>query len=401
MPDTTISDRLSQLLVSLCNEGWELYEPKKGRAAAPIDPHATHGSESIEHLTLRRTCLVLGVTYSQKIDELRFIPISNTLPPDAHRGVGLFDAVTKTHIIKPSYHGLVPLLVDAEAARLGLLDSTRFTLSDHTQMSDSAFLRSLYAQVIARDTADWLGTTLANVRKRIDEDDTTLEVIRTALYNAPDVLPDPVPMAAAIGITLDCWRHTEIEQLHATDKRLSDVIMAKLNITTTRRVRSYITSHGIDWMSVAGLLLDPERPAGEHTSIGELTGAHWPELAASIEQKLNYWQHVESVIGPRATLRLLSAVGSTDYTTRWWGNSWWPMLAGKVFDHVEKRFPQLLPEPVDEFSMMDLRSDVIYQPDELPDEVLAVLIDPPDGKGLRYGPVSKPKRHVLHLSEGV
>jgi hypothetical protein len=69
-----------------------------------------------------------------------------------------------------------------------------------------------------------------------------LKALKAVMYLANGVVPDPVPMAAAIGITLDCWRNTELETAHTGSKTLSDMVMAKLNIATTRAVRAYITT---------------------------------------------------------------------------------------------------------------------------------------------------------------
>jgi hypothetical protein len=399
MPDANTPSKLPELLASFFNAGWEQYKPMIYRKTVPNSGDTTTHGTATEQCVLQRTCLVLGVVYAPYTDELRLTPIVSTLP-GAKRGMELFDAMDQIRVIKPSYHGLVPLLVDAVAARHGLLDPTRFTLSDHRYMTDGDFLRGLYVQIIPREIAAWLDITQREARQRIDDDSDAQLAIRSALYHAPDVLPDPVPMAAAMGITLCCWRNTEIENLHVARKQLTDVVMAKLNIATTRSIRRYVTTSGIDWESVAGLLLDPERLGANGTSVGDLIGSEWSRLAASIDQELTHWQHVQSVVGPRATVRLLSVMGSSDYTKRWWGNSWWPTFSSQVFEHVEDSFPQLLPEPEHEFSSIDLRSDVVHQPDELSDDVLAALIDPPDGKGLRHGPVPRPRVQVLRVADG-
>lgn len=396
MRDTSLSTKVTKLLASLFDAGWELYAPKLRSKARSNTIDSVH-SDSVESLILRRTCMVLGISYDPNKDQLTFMPVVNSLSKPKDGSMDLYDAVLEPDVIEPSYHGLVPLLVDFVAARHGLLDPIRFTLSDHSNMSDTEFLRMVYAQVIARDTADWLGITQAKARQRIDADSDTLEAIRGALYHAPDVLPDPVPMAAAIGITLTCWRHTEIENLHVGNPDLTDVVMAKLNVATTRGIRPYITTNSIDWDGVTGLLLDPERPATNDRNISNTACPHWPTLVASIDVQIKRWQHVESVVGPKAAIRLLSAMGSIDYTSRWWGNGWWRTLADHVFEHVSEHFPELLPKSQDEFAPFDLASDLREHPDTLPDEVLSALIDPPDGKGLRYAPVPRPKVYVLRV----
>ncbi len=221
------------------------------------------------------------------------------------------------------------------------------------------------------------------------------------MYLAPDVVPDPVPVAAAIGITLDCWRHTEIEDLHAGSTTLTDVVMAKLSIITTRTVRAHITSQGIDWDAVAGVLLDPERRLYDGRAVLHLIGEpNWPKVRASIQAKLDRWTHVEQLAGPEATLRLVSVMGSTDYTARWWGNGWWPELSGQVLSHVEYRFPRLLdPEPDDPMPF-GYPSEVASHPEYLTDAFLNAQIDPPDNDGLRYADLPDIPRHDLKLADG-
>jgi hypothetical protein len=62
---------------------------------------------------------------------------------------------------------------------------------------------------------------------------------------APDVLPDLIPSAAAIGIPNWCWRNdTAVEDWHL----LSDALMTKVSISTTRAVMEHVDSYeGIDW----------------------------------------------------------------------------------------------------------------------------------------------------------
>lgn len=99
----------------------------------------------------------------------------------------------------------------------------------------------------------------------------------------------------------------------------------------------------------------------------------------------------------KATLRLASAMGSTDYTSRWWGNGWWTEFSDRVLHHVEETFPDLVPPGDDEFASRRLASALFHEPDTIPDTVLRSLIDPPDGKGLRFGALPEARTHLLSV----
>lgn len=78
----------------------------------------------------------------------------------------------------------------------------------------------------------------------------------------------------------------------------------------------------------------------------------------------------------------------------WWDNSWWSDFASEVLRRVEHRHPHLIDHSLDPDGF-ELLGDVQNQPDELLTETLAVLIDPPEGQGLRYSAVPRPKVHVI------
>lgn len=285
----------------------------------------------------------------------------------------------------------------------GYLDPTRFALpADISAQERVDFLVRLYGRYVGRVAAKWRGGNTLRALRALDEDEPFTQMLKGVMYLASGVVPDPVPIAAAIGITLDCWRNTELETAHAGSKKLSDVVMAKLSIATTRSVRGYIPTTGIDWAGVGGVLLDPERQLSPARTVAGLVGDyHWPAVQSSIEAKLENWLHIESVAGPEATLRLASAMGSTDYTSRWWGNGWWTEFSDQVLHHVEDKFPELLPSGDDEFASRRLASEVSHDPESLADAVLSALIDLPDGKGLRFATLPDVRRHRLAVGSAI
>lgn len=386
------------LLQPLYEAGWSEVPPLRRVTAADSD-------EALQQIALRRSCMVVGVQHvpsPKHRERLVFVPVAAHLEhPDD--GIGLLDAVAEPETIVGVSHGLQPFVIEDVAARLGLLDPTRFALpADISAQERVDFLVRLYGRYVGRVAAKWRGGNTLRTLRALDEDGPFTRMLKGVMYLASGVVPDPVPMAAAIGITLDCWRNTELETAHAGSKTLTDVVMAKLNIATTRWVRGYITTSGIDWAGVGGVLLDPERQLSHAQTVADLVGdRHWRTVQSSIEGTLENWMHIESVAGPEATLRLASAMGSTDYTSRWWGNGWWTEFADQVLRHVEEKFPDLLPSGDDEFAGRRLASDVFHDPESLSDAVLSALIDPPDGKGLRFADLPDIRTHRLEADSAI
>jgi hypothetical protein len=380
MRESNEPDRFEALLAPLYDAGWA-----RQRAVGPgklftVLPRGIHR-------VLRRSCLVIGVSYDIDEDDLEHVallPIADQLvQPDDELGV--HDAVDGTVDVWSHLDDMTTDLSVAFADE-GLLDPTRFRLPSKDPIAHVALLTTLYYTYVSRIAARWRGGYLPTALKAMDGDSTLRTQLRACMFLAPNVIPDPVPMAAAIGITLDCWRNTELETLHAsTHSRFTDLVMAKLNIATTRAVRDYITTAGIDWSGIGGVLLDAERAGGNNAgdSIADLTGAGWPALAASIEAKLARWEHIEQLAGPEATLRLASVMGSTDYTSRWWGNGWWRAYARNVLNDLQDRYPARLPRS-SELGPIDHLDALTDWPDEMPDDDLAFVVDPPNHHGLRH-----------------
>ncbi len=386
------------LLQPLYEAGWSEVTPHHRATAADSD-------EDLRQIALRRSCMVVGVQHvpsPKHREQLVFVPVVAHLE-HLDDGIGLFDAVAKPETIVGVSHGLQPFVIEDVAARLGLLDPTRFDLpADISAQERVDFLVRLYGRYVGRVAAKWRGGNTLRALRALDDDEPFTRVLKGVMYLASGVVPDPVPMAAAIGITLDCWRNTELETAHAGSKTLTDVVMAKLNIATTRSLRGYITTTGIGWAGVGGVLLDPERQLSHARTVAGVVGDHhWPAVQSSIKAKLENWLHIESVAGPEATLRLASAMGSTDYTNRWWGNGWWTEFSDQVLHHIEDKFPELLPSGDDEFANRRLANEVFHDPESLSDAVLSALIDPPDSKGLRLATLPDVKTHPLAADSAI
>jgi hypothetical protein len=91
----------------------------------------------------------------------------------------------------------------------------------------------------------------------------------------------------------------------------------------------------------------------------------------AIEKKLSNWQHLESILGPRAMVRLLSVTGRTPYTENWWGNGWWPDLCQQVVATIAGHD-------------IEIPASYAYAGNSSSSQ-LGHLLDPPEGEGLRWG----------------
>lgn len=115
--------------------------------------------------------------------------------------------------------------------------------------------------------------------------------------------------------------------------------------------------HGVDWPNVIQVLTEPDRQLPDGRKLSALFGAGWQPILAEVAERLSLFERAQHQLGPQATLRLLSILGSSSYTARWWGNRLWPDLCERVID----RFVQAkvkLPGPYGNRGAEALRRDL-------------------------------------------
>jgi hypothetical protein len=117
----------------------------------------------------------------------------------------------------------------------------------------------------------------------------------------------------------------------------------------TRAVAEHLNPvEGVDWTSVIASLTDPSWALPDGRVIAELFGDGWTEVRDSVRERLEQWRRLdEEILGPHATLRLLTIGGSTGHTRHWWGQGRWTAICRAVIaDAVEAGIA--LPAPYDD-----------------------------------------------------
>jgi hypothetical protein len=157
---------------------------------------------------------------------------------------------------------------------------------------------------------------------------------------------------AAIGLTVELWRNTTLEDLHAgTGAReqrdeddelrrrygwapvqafsgIPDPVMLQLNVSTFRQVRSALAKSGIDPDALGRRLLDERRVVtlGAVTvAVGELFAPVWEQLMideGGIATKLKQLSRFVTHFGPEAT-RQAAELFAQSYASHWFGTPWW------------------------------------------------------------------------------
>ncbi|MFJ8046050.1 hypothetical protein ACIRBX_36610 [Kitasatospora sp. NPDC096147] len=81
---------------------------------------------------------------------------------------------------------------------------------------------------------------------------------------------DALLWLAATRITLAVWRNTPVENWHAGTSPLHDGTMMRINVATTRLVRSMLSFDHVDWIAVGLAIVNPSRVLPTGQSVLEL-----------------------------------------------------------------------------------------------------------------------------------
>lgn len=359
--------------------GWEVPEA--------YDSEFDYEDGALLYGELRRTGMVIDFEYRPIQGELNFHPFEGDGSPNLSM---ISDAVVMS-VGRDTAHGAG--LVAEVAGELGLLDATRVAASAESDVSTGELVAEKIIEWLLSAAASYRDMPLPDLMEQLMADEqfsATFKMLTEFL--APNVLPDLIPDAAAIGIVNWCWRNgTAVEDWHLP----TDALMAKVSITATKAVMPHVDPwEGVDWQGVEDTLTSPAWQLADGRAISDLFGEGWREIQRTVREQVRKWRRFdEDLIGPEATLRLLTMGGSTSYTRHWWGQGRWPAICKAIVADATAA-GIALPAPYDakgtEVFLHDLK-----EPDALSDEALAWMIDLPgpgtDGpRGLRYHDSTKP-----------
>jgi hypothetical protein len=360
-------DRLVHLLGPLDWAGWQVPDSYDSEFDATAGP-CLYG-------TLHRTWMVLAVEYLPDRGELRLDPCE--MYDEDEPAVSMLDIATSIDLVGDADQDVQA--VAAAAGELGLLDATRLRDAgdgaeneDLTQLMNAAYVRWLLTPA-----ATYRNLDITVLAEELDADPFFRGIFRFVVRLAGyGVLPDLVPDAAVLGVAAWCWRNnTAVEDWHLS----GDVLMARVNIAVTKAIQPHVDPYeGIDWDSVHTALTDPSWRLPSGAVIAELFSEGWPEVRRTVGKQVRAWQRLdEEVLGPEATLRLLTIAGSTSYTRHWWGQGRWTAICQRIIDDAVGA-GLALPKPYDVADPGTLIGD-LSDPDQVSDDVLEWLIDLPEG----------------------
>lgn len=358
-------DDLWALFLPLYDAGWSM--PEDDITASEEDP-AGHW---ILRQRLIRSCMIFAITYEPHARRLTFGPGADETVADED-GIGEYDMFVEPVTVQLHRRTKADQQTEVrEAARkLGLLDPTRVKVPEHGLVAWQAFIGTIHRKYVLADIAAYRRTSPRQAAKLAISDPDCQKVFAWMDYAGTRVLPDPVPVAAALGIAYWGWRHTVVEDWHAKLESVTNDVMAKCNILNTKIASAHTTiEQGVDWPAVIAALTDPACELPDGRKLADVFGEGWLPIRKAVAERLAPFQRAQDQLGPQAMLRLLSILGSSTYTERWWGNGWWPDLCDQVIAGFTERDAPL-PKPYDRRGADALRSDLIDHPELLPDDVL-------------------------------
>ncbi len=119
---------------------------------------------------------------------------------------------------------------------------------------------------------------------------------------------------AAIGLTVQAWRNTSLEDLHAGDHvtgGFPDSDMMRFNVATFRVVCEQVRPDRCDWDALEAVLTDPGRVLPGGVTVGALAGSEFEQLASDVHNALSISRLIEQRRGFPFLLTLLALQAGT------------------------------------------------------------------------------------------
>jgi hypothetical protein len=161
----------------------------------------------------------------------------------------------------------------------------------------------------------------------------------------PDL--DRVAMArlAAIGLTVQAWRNTSLEDLHAGDHvtgGFPDSDMMRFNIATFRVVSEQVGPDRCEWNALEAMLTDPGRVLPGGVTVGALAGSEFEQLASDVRTALSICRLIEQRRGFPFLLMLLALQAGTS-NKEWYGSPWWPDIVSVFIELIDDPASSFVP----------------------------------------------------------
>jgi hypothetical protein len=142
----------------------------------------------------------------------------------------------------------------------------------------------------------------------------------------PDLDRSAIARLAAIGLTVQAWRNTSLEDLHAGDHvtgGFPDSDMMRFNIATFRLVSEQVGPDRCEWDGLEAMLTDPSRVLPGGVTVGALAGSEFEHLVSDVRKALSISRLIERRRGFSFLLMLLALQAGMS-SKEWYGSPWWP-----------------------------------------------------------------------------
>ncbi|TMR96126.1 hypothetical protein [Nonomuraea basaltis] len=190
--------------------------------------------------------------------------------------------------------------------------------------------------------------------------------------------PDEEPAlvsAAAVGLVLDAWRNSPLEDIHSEDNGPSDGEMFAQSVYLYRKAKTALTAarkgNLRPMFALEGMITNPQRRwAGGSSFTLASTGADLAAFHEHVESRLWYVRSVIEEEGWRAALlrKAFSAVSASHH----YGMPKWPHLVDGAMIRLAAFESELLPEPLKDQEAA--RTALREEPDRLGIDALEWLI---------------------------
>jgi hypothetical protein len=206
--------------------------------------------------------------------------------------------------------------------------------------------------------------------------------------------PDTITALAAVQLTVDVWRNTYLEELHAGSHPTGgfpDADMMRFNIATTRIVAEHVTTSGIDWSAMRQAIADPARVLPGGRMLSELANDEFDQLAESIEEAIDVRRAFALEHGMAYFLTSLAVLAGIS-NKNWYGTPWWPDGVDAFFELLAtpgsaawRHDDGSNPEPPSVADRDTLRALLLDEPERLDDEAIYWCL----GHGLSFTALSR------------